>query len=379
MDLLWPWALLLLGLLPALVAVYLWVLRRRRRFAVRYSSLALVRQAVPRWSRWRQHLPFALFLLAIASLVVALGRPVGIVSVPVGQATIILTLDVSRSMCSTDILPSRIQAAEAAANSFIQRQNANTQIGIVAFSGFAELIQPPTSDKELLLAAIQSLLTGRRTAIGSGILKSLDAIAEVDPNVAPSITDASTSPAPTPVPKGAYAPDIIVLLTDGVSNTGPAPLQSAQQAVDRGIRIYTIGFGTAGGSEFPNCGQYSGNEPSRGQGRGQGQPGGGFGGGGGFGNGGGFGSGGGFGGGGFGGGGFRRGIDETTLKQIAAMTGGKYYPAESANELQNVFRSLPVYLISKHAIIEVSVLFAALGAALAALAVLLSLLWHPLP
>ena len=367
MDLLWPGFLALLGLIPVIVAIYIWMLRRRRRFAVRYSSLALVREALPDRSRWRRHLPFALFIAALASLVIALGRPVSIVSVPTDQTTIILSIDVSRSMCSTDVQPSRIEAAEAAALSFIQRQGARTQIGIVAFSGFAEIIQPPTTDPEALQSAIESLATGSRTAIGSGLLKGLDAIAEIDPNVAPSVTDTSSGIEPTPVPKGAYAPDIIVLLTDGVSNTGPAPLDAAQQAVDRGVRVYTIGFGTANGSNFPNCNQqFIGNEPfGGGQFGGGGQPGRG---------------GRQFGGGQFGGGGgFRRGIDEATLKQIADMTGGAYYPASSAGELQNVFQNLPTYLITKHETAEISVVFTAIGALLAALAIALSLLWHPLP
>jgi Ca-activated chloride channel family protein len=368
MDLLWPGFLVLLGLIPLLIAVYIWMLRRRR-YAVRYSSLALVREARPQQSWLRRHLPFILFLLALTSLVIALGRPVTIVSVPAGQTTVLLVIDVSRSMCSTDIQPRRLEAAEAAALSFIQRQQSTTQIGIVAFSSYAELIQPPTTDMEALQAAVDSLAVGRRTAIGSGILKALDAIAQVDPYVAPSVTDTSRGPQPTPVPHGAYAPDIIVLLTDGVSNTGPFPLDAAQQAVDRGVRVYTIGFGTDAGSSFPPCGaQFQGREPFGGFG------GGGFGGGG-FGGG---GFGGGFGGGGFGGGGFRRGIDEATLKQIADMTGGTYYPAASAGELQNVFQNLPTYLITKHETSEVSVVFVAVGALLAALAVGLSLLWHPL-
>ena len=215
MSLLWPWALIALGLLPLMVLAYLWALRRRRRFAVRYSSLALVRAALPRQAWLRQHLPFVFFLLATASLVTALARPVGIVSVPAGQVTVILALDVSRSMCSTDVPPSRILAAELAARTFIERQKPNTQIGLVAFSGFAEMVQPPTHDIEALLAAVDSLLTGRRTAIGSALLKSLDAIAEADPNVAPSDAPGAVSTV-TPVPPGAYAPDIIVLLTDGV-------------------------------------------------------------------------------------------------------------------------------------------------------------------
>ncbi len=381
MTLQWPWALILLGLLPLMVGAYVWALRRRRRFAVRYSSLALVRAALPRRSWLRQHLPFVVFLFATACLVMALARPMGIASVPAGQAVVMLTLDVSRSMCSTDVTPSRILAAETAAETFIQRQPSNVQIGVVAFSTFAEILQPPTSDTEALLATINSLLVGRRTAIGSAILKSIDAISEADPSVA--VSDPPDGPSSvTPVPHGAYAPDIIVLLTDGASNTGPLPVDAAQQAVDRGVRVYTIGFGTPAGSEFPSCssqflGQDSGRQQSGNGNRGFG---GGFGngfGGGGFG-GGGFG-GGGVGGGFGGGGGFRRGIDEATLKKVAAMTGGQYYPAQSASQLQKVFASLPTSLIMRHETFEVSVYFAALGALLVILAVLLALIWRPLP
>jgi len=354
MVLLWPRFLILLGLIPLILAVYIWMLRRRRRFTVRYSSLALVREVLPRQSRWRRHLPFALFLIALASLIVALSRPVTIVSVPTDQTTIILTMDVSGSMRSRDISPTRLAAAEAAAVSFIQRQKSSTQIGIVAFSSFGEIVQAPTTDQEALQAAVESLTTGRRTAIGSGILRALDAIAEVDPNVAPSVSDTTSGVQPSPVPQGVYAPDIIVLLTDGVSNFGPLPVDAAQQAVDRGVRIYTIGYGTANGY-IPFGG-------------GQSQGGGVFGGGGQQ-----------FGGGQPFGGGFRTGIDEDTLKQVASMTGGAYYSASSADELQNVFKNLPTYLISKHETSEISVAFAAIGALLAGLAIVLSLIWHPLP
>ncbi|MEO7912059.1 MAG: VWA domain-containing protein [Roseiflexaceae bacterium] len=357
MDILWPGFLFLLAIVPLLIGAYIWMLRRRRRFTVRYSSLSLVRAALPRFSRWRRHLPFALFLVGLASLVVAMARPVVIVSVPTGQTTVILAIDVSRSMCATDIEPNRLEAAKAAALSFIQSQKSSTQISIVAFAGFAEVTQPATNDQEALETAVESLTTGRRTAIGSGILKSLDAIAEIDKNVAPSVTDSSPGIPPTPVPSGAYAPDIIVLLTDGVSNAGPMPLEAAQQALDRGVRVYTIGFGTANGSEIPYCAPQL-------QGGGTVDRGGGFGGGG-------------FGGGGSGG--FRRGIDEDTLIQVAEMTGGDYYSAESASELQEVFQNLPTYLITKHEIMEVSVAFAALGTLLAVAAVTLSLRWHPLP
>jgi len=345
MDFLWPGFLFLLLLVPLIVALYIWI-QRRRRVAVRYSSLSLLREAMPRTSH-RRHVPLILLLLGLTGLIVALARPVSVAAVPTDQTTVLLSIDVSRSMCSNDIVPSRIEAAQAAALSFIQKQDARRLIGVVAFSGFAEVIQAPTSDKGALQAAIESLTTGRRTAIGSGLLKALDAIAEVDEAIAPSTTDPSLEP--SPVAKGAYAPDIIVLLTDGVTNAGPLPLDAAQQAATRGVRVYTIGFGTAeGSSSFPSCGErFIGGEPQFG--------------------------------GGFGGGGFRRGIDEETLKQVSALTGGAYYSAESADELQKVFQNLPTSLIVKHETTEISVAFAAFGALLAALAILSGLLWHPLP
>lgn len=355
MNLLSPGFFFLLLLIPLLIALYLVVLRRRRRFAVRYSSLSLVRAAMPKYSRWRRHFPFALFLVAIASLILALMRPITIMAVPTNQTTIILTMDVSGSMCAVDIPPSRLEAAQAAANRFIESQKSSTQIGIVAFSRFAELVRPPTNDEQSLKSAINSLLTGRGTAIGTGILRAIDTIAEIDESVAPSNYGNSADQQVTPVPDGAYVPAIIVVLTDGVATTGVPPIDAAQQAKDRGIRVYTIGFGTEAGAEFAGCaGRFMGREP------------------------GGAGGGGGFGAGGGGGGRFRRGIDEDTLIQVAEMTGGKYYAAESADQLQEVFASLPTNLIVKHEVMEVSVAFTAIGALFAALAIVLSMMWHPL-
>ncbi|MEO8286192.1 MAG: VWA domain-containing protein [Chloroflexota bacterium] len=364
MSLLWPGFLFLLVLVPLIIGIYIWA-QRRKRVALRYSSLSLVRAAIPQYSFIRRHLPFALFLLGLASLIVALGRPVQIVSVPTGQATIILTIDVSQSMRQSDITPSRIAAAKSAALSFIESQKSSTQIGIVAFAGYAELIQPPTTDRDTLETAIRSLTTARGTAIGSGIIEAIGAIADIDPSVAPPVTDESPQSLATPVPKGAFVPHIIVVLTDGVTTTGPPPLDAAQQAVDRGIKIYTIGFGTANGSPG-----FGGGDPFGGGGDpfgGRGDP---------------FGGGQQFGGGGqgqFGGGGFRRGIDEETLQKIADMTEGKYYAASSANELTKVFQDLPTYLITKHEVMELSVLFAALSTVVVAIAMVLSLRWHLLP
>jgi Ca-activated chloride channel family protein len=354
MNVLWPTSLYLLGLIPLLVAVYIWILKRRKPYAVRFSSLSLVRDAIPRSSRWRRHLPFAVFLLALASLTVAASRPVAEVSVPSRRATILLAMDVSRSMCSTDIRPNRLEAAKEAALSFIKNQEDTTQIGIVAFAGFAELVQEPTNDRELLRDAVENLTTARRTAIGSAILKSIEGLAEFDPNVAP--LDGAQAPGSDPGLRkpDAYIPAIIVLLTDGVSNSGPMPLDAAQEAVARGIRIYTIGFGTATPGSLPDCGPGASGRLT--------DQFGGMGGMNGF----------------MGGGGFFRGIDEFTLQQIAETTGGEYYSAQSARELQKVFSQLPTYLITTKEFTEISAFFAAAGLAAVILALALSWLLHPL-
>jgi Ca-activated chloride channel family protein len=355
MTFVWIGLLALALVVPILIGVYVWSQRRRRPAAARFSSLSLIRAAMPGASRLRRHLPFAMFAAGIGALVLALGRPVVVLSVPANQATVILAMDVSGSMCSTDIDPTRLEAAEEAAVSFVEGQASGSEIGLVAFSGLAAVIQPPTSDQGALIDAIRSLTTGRRTAIGSGILASIDAIAEVDPNVAKAVLPGRPGTAPEPVLEGAYVPDIVVLLTDGANNAGTPPLEAAQQAVDRGIRVYTIGFGSPQGGELnPDCRQqFIGREPA---------------GAGGF----------GFGGGGFGGG-FRRGIDEDTLKAVAELTGGEYYPAESASELEEVFRGLPTSTITKAEPVEVSAGFVGVGTVLAGFALLLSRAWRPLP
>jgi Ca-activated chloride channel homolog len=312
----------------------------------------LVREAAAHQSWLRRHLPFILVLFALASLVMALGRPVATVTVPSNRATIILTIDVSRSMCSTDIPPNRMEAAKDAAQAFIQQQGTGTQIGIVAFAGFAELVQPPTNDIRLLQNTVESLTTARRTAIGSAILRAIDAIAEVDSRVAPS--ELGVTPDSLP-PEGEYVPHIIVLLTDGASNAGPLPITAAQQAADRRVRVYTIGFGTINNTSPMNCGDFQEfDQFGGGQSFGFGNP---FG----------------------GGGGFRRELDEATLKQIADMTGGSYYAATSASELQNVFQNLPTYLVTIRETIEITAFFTTIAALLLIAAMILSFFWHPLP
>jgi len=355
MSFLWPGLLVLLSVVPLAIIVYIVLLRRRGRFAVRYSSLSLVREAASHQTWWRRHLPFVLFLLALTSLALAMARPVATVIVPSNKATVILAMDVSRSMCATDIPPNRLEAAKDAAQAFLQNHKSGRQIGIVAFAGFAELIQPPTTDIGALNDAVENLTTARRTAIGSAILRSIDAISEVDDRVAPSDNVASSSGTAELSPSdGQLSPHIIVLLTDGASNAGPYPLNAATQAAARGIRVYTIGYGTINNTSPMDCGDGFGEEQFN------------------------------FGGGGFqfepqtGSRDFRLQIDETTLKQIADITGGTYYFASSANELEDVFQSLPSFVIATRETIEVSVFFTAFAAVMVLLAMYLSFRWHPL-
>lgn len=357
----WPWLLLFLLLIPLLIVIYIWILRRRRKFAVRYSSLSLIREALPKHSRLRQHLPFILFLLSLASLVMAAARPAAEVEVPLSRTSIILALDISRSMCATDVEPNRLSVAQEAALAFIEEQADDTRIGIVAFAGFAEIVVPPTNDKEVLKEAIENFTTSLGTAIGSATLKSLDAIAEINKAVQFSGVDLSTVTEEIPQEIDFFQPDIIVVLTDGANSRGPSPLEAAQQAADRLVRVYTIGFGSDDPGQMVCTPQQLGSDAfSTGFG---GNPWGGFGGG------------------GFGGGGFRRFLilDEDTLQGMADITGGVYFRAENAEQLYDVFVDLPTEIVLQKEQLEISFVFSIFGAIFAAFAASLSLIWHRFP
>jgi Ca-activated chloride channel family protein len=358
-----PLALLALLVVPLLLAAYVWQLRRKRKHAVRFSDVALVRAAVPKRSRWKRHIPVALFLASIAGLGVAAARPQMSVKVPLGRTSVILALDVSRSMCATDVQPNRLDVAQQAARSFVKDQVAGTRIGLVAFAGFAELIVPPTTDRQKLTDAIDNLTTARGTVIGAAELKAIDAIAAVNPDVAPvgneangDATTQTPSSTPPPTKNGDYVPDIVVLLTDGANTRGIDPVQAAQVAAERKVRIYTIGFGTTNPTSMVCTRSQLGAD--------------------------GFNEGGFAGGGGVpAAGGFRQFlvIDEPTLMKVADITGGKFYKAQDANQLRGVFQQLPHQVelqTQKH---EISVWFAIIGAVLALAAIGLSLLWNRFP
>src|SRR5215469_12886819 len=326
----WPWALLALLVIPLVFAVWWLTRRRRRRAVVLVTSIALVRTAVPGRSRWRRRIPAALLTLGLAVLAVGAARPQATVPVASSSATIMLALDVSGSMCSTDVKPNRITAAEQAASAFIKSQAGGPRIGLVAFANTAVVLVPPTTDTQQLLSGLDGLTTSYGTAIGEGILASLNSIAQVDTSVAPTGTTVSRA-------RGAgYADDVIVVLTDGSNNQGVDPQTAARQAATRGVRVFTIGFGTTNlaplvcsGSQF---GGFGGRNPLV--------------------------------------------ADYGALRQIASTTGGKFYRAQNANQLKAALGNLSgtFTIIREH--LDLAAWFAGFGGLFIAAALALSLWWN---
>ncbi|MBB5870136.1 Ca-activated chloride channel family protein [Allocatelliglobosispora scoriae] len=350
MSLTWPLALIALLAVPALLALWWWMSRRRRRVAIRVSSIALIRAALPGRSLWRRRIPVALFVLGLLLVAFSITRPQASIRVPSNSTSVLLAFDVSSSMCSTDVDPNRLTVARAAAREFVEAQEEGTRIGLVTFSGIAGLMVAPTTDKKALLAAIDTLRTSRGTAIGQGILTSIDAIAESNTNVAPTgvVLDA-----PEGGPPGAivgYEADTIVVLTDGANTQGVDPIIAAEQAGARRVRIYTIGFGTT----TPAPMACSPDQISGGGNGFRGDPG------------------------RFGGGGNARNleIDEPTLQEVAKLTGGEYYRAEDAEQLVDVLTDLPSNIVTQEQEVELTVWFVLGAALLVLLAIVLSLRWN---
>lgn len=322
--------LLLFLLVPLLVIAYIAWLRRRRKMAARYGALGILQSSSGHPQRARQQIPPVLFLLSFSLLVTALARPQMAISVPKIEGTVILDFDVSGSMAAEDVKPSRIGAAQAAAQAFIEKQPATVQIGVVAFSDSGLAVQPPTNIQADVLAAVNRLAPTRGTSLGSGILQSIGVLEGGSGSLSATGGNPTVSPAPTPtaVPKGSYKSAVIVLLSDGENTTRPDPLAAAQEAADRGIRIYTVGVGTPTGIDLHVNGFTVHTQ-----------------------------------------------MDETALKQIAQITGGTYYGPQDAVQLADVYQQLDPKLTVKPEEMEITSLLA--GAALLVLMVggVLSVLW----
>ena len=342
MNFLWPEALALLALLPLLVATYVWLLMRKRKAAVRYANLGMVKEAMGPGSRIRRHIPPALMLLALAAMIVATARPTATVTLPTQKQTIVLALDSSGSMRARDVEPSRLVAMQNAAKQFVADAAPKTKIGVVTFAATATLVQPPTDDREAVIAAIDRIQLQRATATGSGLIVSLATIfpdAGFDVSTALFGRDTQRgAPLETrkgeakkdfrPVEPGSYNNAVVILLSDGQRTTGPDPIEVAKLAADRGVRVYTVGFGTTNGEII-----------------------------------------------GFEGWSFRVRLDEETLKTVAQMTRGEYFYAGTASDLKKVYQTLNSRLSLEKKETEIAALFSGVAALFAMVSGLLSLLW----
>lgn len=252
-----PELLAALLLIPAAIAAYLLVQRRRARYAVRFTNVDLLANLAPRTPAWRRHVPPALYLVAIGALVFALAKPSMTMAVPREEATIILAIDVSRSMIATDVEPTRLAAAQAAASAFVDQLPDTFKVGLVVFSTGPRIAVTPTTDRAAVHAALESLVANGGTALGDAIAASLEAAgltvqggSGVAPSATPSASPSGDAASPSPSASTDAQPPLVatVLLSDGAQSTGTLePLQAADEAAALGVPVYTIALGTAAG------------------------------------------------------------------------------------------------------------------------------------
>jgi Ca-activated chloride channel family protein len=341
MNFLWPDLLWLAALLPVLVLLYLWLLRRRKKVVLHYANMALVKQAMTGSRGWRRVLPPALLLCAVTLLIVAAARPTAVMTLPTQQQTVMLVMDVSLSMAATDVLPDRMRASQEAAKAFVAELPRDVRIGVVAYGGTAHLVQAPTLNRDEVMASNDRFQLQRGTAIGSGIAVAL---ATLFPEAG---IDLSRLPGPrgsaplgfgplvpqAPQPSEAAEPGsnesaAMVVLTDGQNTAGLDPTEAARMAAGRGVKVYTVGFGTRDGVPLH-----------------------------------------------FDGWSVLVRLDEDTLKRVSDLTEGQYFHAASGADLQRVYGALQSRLEFEAKETEVTSLFAAVASLLTLLAAGLSVWW----
>jgi Ca-activated chloride channel family protein len=271
-----------------------------------------------------------LVLAGLATLVVALARPQAVVGVPRQEGIVVLAFDVSASMAADDMAPSRMEAAKAAASSFVRRQPEGVVVGLVAFSDSGISVQVPTRDQDAVLAAIARLDPSRGTSLTQGIGAAVDAIVDAEDGVRGYYTSRSPAPDTPPVAVGPGSHDwsVVVLVTDGEATADRDPLAGANAAAAQGIRIHTVGVGSAAGAILDIEG-------------------------------------------------FRvhTRLDEPMLRAIADRTGGTYHHASSADELHAIYETLDTRLVVEAETTEVTSLVAALGLALLTVGAAAALVW----
>ncbi|MGZ8694861.1 MAG: VWA domain-containing protein [Gaiellaceae bacterium] len=312
-----PIALTLLILVPALLLAYVVVQRRRVKYALRFTNLPLLAGVVDRAPRWRRHVPPLLVLTALAALVVGIARPQRAVAVPRKAGTVILTIDRSGSMLATDVSPTRMAAARAAAATFIKGLPSGFKVGLVSFSDKADVVLPPTSDHDEALKALATLQAENGTALGDAIGRSVNlGLADIGAKVAPS-----------------GSPLVVLVLSDGASTTGDLqPLEAAAQAKTANVPVYTVALGTDQGTITATGPNGETNV-------------------------------------------YRVPPDPTTLRAVAQETNGKFFEAADADSLKSIYKRIGKTVGTKVEKRELSAAFTGAGAVVLLLGSALSLAW----
>jgi Ca-activated chloride channel homolog len=337
MNFLWPQYLWLMVALPVLPLLYVWLLRRRGKRTLRYSSVKVIREASS--NKWRRHVPPALLLLAFSLLLLAIARPEVRVRLPWARSSIMLAMDVSLSMRVSDVQPTRMAAAQDAAKTFVRDLPANIDVGLVTFAGSTAVAQRATMDRAALISAIDHIQMQFGTAIGNAIVSCL---AELFPDQgidlgdmtygarqkAGNETEQARSKQITPVAPGSYDSAAIVLLSDGRRTMGVDTLEAAKMAADRGVRIYVVGLGTVDGAVLAGEGMAIWMQ-----------------------------------------------LDEPTLREVARVTGGEYHHAGTAQDLRSVYQNLGSRLQIQTRETELTALLALIAAILVVVAGSMSVLW----
>jgi Ca-activated chloride channel family protein len=333
MSFIWPPMLLALVLVPVGVGLYLFLDRRRRRRLALYGGAVTAGRPNGR-PGIRSRIAPLLMLCGLILMPVAMARPQAVVGLPQEVGTVVLAFDVSASMGAKDLTPTRMDAAKAAAKDFVARQPSGVTIGVVAFSDSGVSVQTPSNDKDTVNAAIDRLAPQRGTSLAQGISASLKAIAiaEAGPYANDYYTNRSPgttpSPTPTPVPSGTHAPAAIVLLSDGENNENPDPLAAAQSAANQGVRIYTVGIGSPGGTTVTVDGFQLHTQ-----------------------------------------------LDQALLQQISDLTGGTYYGATDTQQLRSIYDNLDTQLVIQSQMIEITALLAGVSLLMLLAGAAVSLLW----
>ncbi len=328
MTFIWPWILISLLAVPLCIFIYMRMQRRRARNAADLGTLGSIQGSQSPQAGTHRHIAPILFLIALSLLIVASARPQLNLPLPKLEGTVMLTFDVSASMAAEDAEPTRMEAAKAAAKAFVERRPDSTKIGVVAFGEGGLVVQPPTDDIDALSATIDRLVPQSGTSLGRGIMTALNIIAPpIDPEpqdgMGPSLPQSFEPPART-----AFAPAVIVLLTDGENTDQSDPMEAAQTAIDRGVRVYTVGVGSVEGFTLEIDGFYTFTQ-----------------------------------------------LNEPVLREIASLTEGSYFNIAAASDIPSIYEKLENEFVVEPREVEITGVLGGLSALVLLAGATMSLFW----